>query len=112
MWFVTFFVLALAVAYYFGKHVGKVRHGTTCQKVTQDKYDDDDGTWHKISPEVNDASCECKLLAEPLVLGIEEVRDIGCQSQVTYRRKLLQPRFQPAPLQEGAFPEPSRTKVT
>ena len=77
----------------------------------KEKYDDDDGAWQKISLEVNDASCECKLLAEPLVFSIEEVRDIGCQSQATYRRKLLQPRVQPTPYQEGAFPEPTRTKM-
>ena len=57
------------------------------------------------------ASCECKLLAEPLVYSIEEVRDIACQSQVTYKRKLIQPRFVPTPFCDGAFPEPTRTKI-
>ena len=46
-----------------------------------------------------------------LVYSIEEVRDIACQSQVTYKRKLIQPRFVPTPFCDGAFPEPTRTKI-
>ena len=80
--------------------------------MKEKKDNDGDGFWQKISPEVNDASCECKLLAEPLVYSIEEVRDIGCQSQVTYKRNLSQPRFVSTPFCDGAFPEPTRTKMT
>ena len=109
---VIVFVLVVAVAYYYGKYVGKAQRNTTGREVVKEKkYDDYDGSWQKISLEVNDASCECKLLAEPLVYSIEEVRDIACQSQVTYKRKLIQPRFVPTPFCDGAFPEPTRTKI-
>ena len=47
---------------------------------------------------------------EPSVICYEEVRDVACQSQVTYLRKRVKPVFQPMPYYEGAYPDPARMK--
>ena len=85
-------------------------NGVNNNEAAKEK-DDDDQSWQNISLGVSDASCECRLLEGTVVFNIEEVRDVGCQAPVTYRRKLLQPRFQPTPFYEGCFPEPMRTKL-
>ena len=41
---------------------------------------------------------------------VEEVRDVATQSQCTYKRKLLQPRFQLAYGIDGAYPDPVQCK--
>ena len=105
------FIFVTTMAYYYGKCVGKaLTNGVNNNEAAKEK-DDDDQPWQNISPDVSDASCECRLLEGTVVFNIEEVRDVGCQAPVTYRRKLLQPRFQPTPLYEGCFPEPMRTKL-
>ena len=59
-----------------------------------------------------DASCQCGLLTGAIMYNAEEVRNVGCQSQVTYKRKILQPRIVPVPFNEGCFPEPTMTRRT
>ena len=51
---VIVFVLVVAVAYYYGKYVGKAQRNTTGREVVKEKkYDDYDGSWQKISLEVS-----------------------------------------------------------
>ena len=115
-------ILVTMAIYYYGRTVGVAtvkkksddipdKAEKEMDSVAETRDADDGDPWQKISQEAVDASCQCRLLEGTVVFNIEEVRDVACQSQTTYRRNLLQPRFMPVPYVEGCFPEPSRTKL-
>ena len=101
---------------YVGKQAGVKKHdGDEKSKVS--KVDKDIGgetPKEKIKQEIKDkrtATDEVdKDEGEPSIICYEEVRDVACQSQTTYLRKRVQPRFMPMPYHEGAYPDPARMK--
>ena len=111
------FVVTIAAAYVYGVYVGKqagVKKHVDDEKSKEDKYIGGETPKEKIKQEIKDKSTATdevdKDEGEPSIICYEEVRDVACQSQVTYLRKRVQPRFMRMPFHEGAYPDPARMK--
>ena len=117
VWGTGVFVATIAAAYVYGVYVGKqagVKKRNGDEKWKVDKDIGDETPKEKIKQGIKDKSTETDEVTqddgEPAVICYEEVRDVACQSQVTYLRKRVQPRFMPMPFHEGAYPDPARMK--
>ena len=102
MWWSGVFVASIAAAYYYGRYVGEkayIGYGKSKEDNKQEIKDKSTATDEVEKDE-----------GEPSIICYEEVRDVACQSQVTYLRKRVQPRFMPMPYHEGAYPDPARMK--
>ena len=120
VWGTGVFVATIAAAYVYGVYVGKqagVKKHDGDEKSKVSKVDKDIGgetPKEKIKQEIKDKSTATdevtKDEGEPSIICYEEVRDVACQSQVTYLRKRVKPVFQPMPYYEGAFPDPAKMK--
>ena len=111
------FVVTIAAAYVYGVDVGNqagVKKHVDDEKSKEDKYIGGETPKEKIKQEIKDKSTATdevdKDEGEPSIICYEEVRDVACQSQVTYLRKRVQPRFMRMPFHEGAYPDPARMK--
>ena len=106
IWGTGVFVVSIAAAYVYGVHLGK-QAGVKAH-IGYEKSKED------TKQEMKDKSTETDEVTEddgePAVICYEEVRDVACQSQTTYLRKRVQPRFMPMPYHEGAYPDPARMK--
>ena len=109
--------MTIAAAYVSGVYVGKqagVKAHIGYEKSKEDKDIGSETPKEQIKQEIKDKSTTAheveKDEGEPSIICYEEVRDVACQSQVTYLRKRVQPRFMPMPYYEGAYPDPARMK--